>query len=129
MKVNSDYIDKHLARQNAIKLRALEINNFLSDVDTGYDYREFEWCGVSPDYLDIEIEYGKVILSCDDEDWAQRSYKIPFGLFDMSTEQLVEYVKQQAAAQFELDKKAVYTRLGRDAKELGYRLVPIEGGE
>lgn len=129
MVVNTYYINQHLARQDAIKLRALEINNFLSDVDTGYDYCMYDHCNVVPEYLDIENEYCKVILSYEDGDWDQRSWSIPFELFDKSDEELVEYAKHQAAAQSALDKKVDYARLRKQAKELGYRLVPVEGDQ
>ena len=83
MVITQEYIQQHLNRQNAIKLRALDINNFLSDVETGYeDCQLFDWCDVVPEYLDIEIEYGKVLLSYEDGDWDQRSWSIPFELFE-----------------------------------------------
>lgn len=129
MVINQEYIQQHLNRQSAIKLRALDINNFLSEVDTGYeDCQVFPYCNVAIQALDLKVEPALVILHYVDsyDSYDNKTWYIPISFFDMSDEQLVEYAKKQAAAQYALDKKVDYTRLRRQAKELGFKLIPIE---
>lgn len=129
MVVNQEYIQQHLNRQNAIKLRALDINNFLSEVDTGYeDCQVFPYCNVAIQALDLKVEPAFVCLHYEDlyDSYDNRTWYIPMDLFNISDEELVEYAKQQAAAQSALDKKVDYARLRKQAKELGFKLIPIE---
>ena len=128
MKVDSNYIDKHLAQLEAIKLRAIEINNLLFEVTVEEDWREYDWCGVAPDWLDVSVSSGKVELDYDDGDWP-RTWCIPVELFDYSDEELVNYVKIEAKRDNLLQQNLEYARLQTQAKELGYRLVKEENND
>lgn len=125
MKIDSNYIQQHLAQQEAIKLRAIEINNFLSDVEVDTDWRDYDYCNVAYDWLEVSVTDTQVSLEYDDGDWP-RYWSVPTELFEYDNEQLISYAKIEAKKGQTLQDNLDYMRLRDQAKELGYRLVKEE---
>lgn len=128
MKIDSNYIDKHISMQEAIKLRAIEINNFLSDVELDSDWRDFQYCGVREDCLDCDINQQNVTLFYEEWDMSDE-WEIPTRLFDLSDQELLQWAKDQAASYDKTTSELEYMRLKQQAEALGYKLIKEDDNE
>ena len=93
MNIDKNYIQKHIAQQEAIKIRAVEINNFLAGICKDKGVTHYMVCGFRPDVLDIEFNPNSMELSYDYGDCYDYWF-IPFELFDYDQEQLIEYAEK-----------------------------------
>jgi hypothetical protein len=127
LEINLEYITQTKQQLDNIKQKAIKVNNTISDLDqehiTGYD-----WCGVDNNWLNIELtEYKRVRLYYTDEDSYQFYWEIPFNLFDFTEEELVLWAEDEIKKLNDTGFERKVKTLERDAREVGYKLVKIEG--
>ena len=121
--ITSLNVSEHFELQKKIIERTVEINNFISEVETNSDWREFQWCNAIPEVLEPIITEDYVIVSYESMDGYIDSWSVPTFLFDYDDEQLTNYALEQAKTYDEGQKAIKENELKQLAERLGYNLV------